>query len=193
MNIDVAKAAVLAEDPRSNVRAAVAENPNCPSDILYELENDRDIEVLNRLAINPNLPSDIKDRLMDRSRSTDYGWYLELGFADNPNLLEGDYNSLARSQKAEVRERLAINPSCPSGALLLLIEKSSENDFEFPDTLCQCLQHPNCPSEVLLGLLRESGNYESQSHFSVAIIASHVLVKRGLLDVPVGRLVQICW
>jgi hypothetical protein len=89
--------------PKWSVRAAVAENPNCPVEILDRLSKDDEDKVRWRVAGNPNCPVEILDRLSrDPKREVRYR------VPENPNCpveilaaLSTDRDEVVRSTAAD--------------------------------------------------------------------------------------------
>jgi hypothetical protein len=54
----------LASDKKYYVRCAVAENPNCPPEILNKLAADENYNVRRAVAVNPKCPENLKIEML---------------------------------------------------------------------------------------------------------------------------------
>lgn len=107
-------ARIAADDDYDNTmcRAAVAENPNCPADLLNQLSHDPDWPARSAVARNRNTSPETLDRL---ARSGGHGDVMSAA-AGNPNTPSSTLEHLSgdTSTGNTVRSRVAANPSTPN-------------------------------------------------------------------------------
>ena len=96
------------EDENSWVRYKVAENPNCPLQVLYALKDDA--EVARGLASNPNLPPKMFYYLLEKDFKNDIKDIVKREIVENPNCPVDILDNFASSQDVVIRSRVAGNP-----------------------------------------------------------------------------------
>ena len=117
------------KDKSDDIRGAALENPNMPSNVLWEVINGEGpfqgykyINILrNNVACNDKCTTEMLDRLVEIGVSIDH-WYMLSHVANKPNLSERACEVLADYDYQSVRWALAENKTVPADILRKLAE-----------------------------------------------------------------------
>ena len=104
--------AVLSSDNRTDVRSAVASNPNAGTDLLRRLSSDTSQQVRSGVASNPAVDADVLSLL-----SSDDAWQVRRSAARHPAATIDMLHRLAFDSDDAVRSEVVQNPSTPLDAL----------------------------------------------------------------------------
>lgn len=102
----------LACDGDLDIRRGLAENPACPADILFKLGQNQDLTVLKALAENPNAPSELLEDLATRGNAS-----LCRALSHNPNLPRAVFLKLLQCSDPVVQNLLTRRIPPPMAAL----------------------------------------------------------------------------
>jgi len=149
--------AKLAGDKSSWVRYKVAENPNCPVQVLYTLKDDT--EVARGLASNPNLPQKIFYHLLEKGKD-DIKNIIKEEIVKNPNCPVDILDNLASSNEAGIRSRVAGNPHSSPEILEKVFQHTKRGgDLEFLVFEALAFNH-HTPPQILEKIAEYRGEYE---------------------------------
>lgn len=152
----------LADSPDTDVREAVASNPNTPPNVLAKLASDESGYVRWSAAENPSTPVKVLRELV-RNADPNKGEDLNVlqGVASNPStpvkLLEKLINP---NMDKYVRNEALRNPSIPAELLTKLAEEGDTDTREY------VARHPNTPLDVVEKLFFDPGDeHGSLKHY----------------------------
>ncbi|TYB38558.1 LRV domain-containing protein [Micromonospora sp. AP08] len=147
--LDRASAERLARHGDTGVRAAVAENPHLPRDLVDELSVDPDPKVRLRLSLRPGLTeaerAAVDYRVRPTDRLTPARWVLDC--RDDPDALD----VAVRSAHIGLRRSAAYSPHLRPDQVARL---AADEDFAVRLLLCE--NHDGVPGDVLLATYLEA-------------------------------------
>jgi len=133
----------LAEDPRFEVRIALARRADTPAEARAILAGDSDYRTRHAVAIHTRTsPQLLEVMASDGSARVRYG--VALNFNTPPRVLE----QLSRDSDHQVRAMVARNPSTPQHVLETLLRDDDH-------VRVSLARNPACPERLLLRLLRD--------------------------------------
>ncbi|MEM9927128.1 MAG: hypothetical protein AAF915_25855, partial [Cyanobacteria bacterium P01_D01_bin.50] len=125
------------------VRAAIAQNPNVPIELLKNLIKDDEYEIYLAAAKNPNTPIEILQQLAQHNSSD-----IRIAVVQNPNTTLELLGILAKDNDTSIRAAVSINPKLSQNSD---VPETSQNLIE--DDNCeinlQAAKNPNTPIDVL--------------------------------------------
>lgn len=146
-------------------RIAVAADENTPGAVLYNLLENKDVEVRNLLAWNPNSTEAV---LLALTKDSDAE--VRESVAKNPTATEAVLLALTKDMASEVRQSVAKNPTSTE-TVLLRLTKDPDREVRYKITL-----NPNATETVLLELL------DNESFVLRSSIARHPNVTEAMLQ-----------
>ncbi|WP_161768762.1 variant leucine-rich repeat-containing protein, partial [Picosynechococcus sp. NKBG042902] len=106
------------------MRARVAENPNCPLELLQQLAHDKNELVRAKVAENPNCPPALLQKFAHDDK------FVRTGVAKNPNCSPALLQQLASDENENVRAEVAQNQNCPPALLQQLAHDDDLRDAQ---------------------------------------------------------------
>lgn len=144
----------LSRDSETDVRIAVAENPNTSVSTLVYLSNDPVYWVRYALLKNPNTPMPLVNSIAKPSGSVSlpwdvYNYYEKLAKGEDPEIL----TRVSEFCDYRVRRFVAENPNTPAD---VLFDLASDAD---PGVIEAAIRNPNMPVESLVQLFHFGDEY----------------------------------
>lgn len=143
----------LSHSPVSDIRIAVAENPNTSVSTLKDLVSDTNYWVRYAIAKNPNAPIKLINmavKSLGESLTWDiYSYYSKLAESTDPKIL----TKLSDFRDYRVRRQVASNPNTPVDVLYKL---ALDEDSDVVDV---AVSNPSMPEESLAQLATSGDEY----------------------------------
>lgn len=160
-----ARLAAQANDEHASVRAAVAQNPATPPELLAHLADDESPLVTRALAQNPAATAELLDRLA--RDCTWVGVRMRLAVVRHPNIAPGTLARLGSDLAVEVRRAVWAHPATPPETRAPLLAAAMADCLQSTTTLCRmlALAHPDAP---VLYLEARAGAPEWAERFAIA-------------------------
>ena len=138
---------------KPNLAASIADNPNCPHEILLTIAKGNDVDAKAAVLYRSNVPEEIVKLLMyDEDKK------VQRALATCDNLPADVIKSLANSFDKDVRINIANRNDCPPEVLAKLAYDDSFMHDEY-EIAVKALSNPNCPLETLKARAKDGHHY----------------------------------
>ena len=180
------------ESTAVKMQAFIAENENCPVDLLVHLSKSPSDFVLDNVAVNPNTPINVLKRLskhdswsvrdnVARNIGTPSNILYKLlddddadvinGVFINPNITVDDLIKFSRKQCNRIKSHVARHPLTP----IDILEKLSKS--EYSEVRKDVAKNPNISIEILKELLRDSSHGVVSTAIDSDIVTEDILLE----------------